>query len=72
MIVELICKDETVVPITALVDGVVLERNQRLNPHILDTPAGYVAVVNPGKKFRAEPDIFQEILLPHQIKSEKE
>ena len=70
MIVELICEDGFVLPITALVDGVILERNQRLCPEILHKPEGYVAVINPGRKFKADPLVFEEILLPHQEKEE--
>ena len=38
VIVEIVCEDEFVLPITALVDGVILERNQRLSPEILHKP----------------------------------
>ena len=48
-------------------EGVILEKNERLTPETLGRPEGYVAVINPGKKFKVGPD-FKEILLAHQLR----
>lgn len=50
----------------ALVDGIILERNERLIPTMLERPEGYVAVINPSKKFRPRPDEMEEVMLAHQ------
>ena len=57
-IVDIVCENHFVLHVIALVDGVILERNQRLSPEILHKPEGYVAVINPGRKFKADPQIF--------------
>ena len=54
-------------PVFALVEGIVLEINQRLTAELLGRPEGYVAVINPHRKFKADPAIFESVLLPHQI-----
>jgi hypothetical protein len=55
-----------VLPVRTLVDGVVIEINQRLTPELLAQPEGYVAVINPVRKFKLDPNVFEEVLLAHQ------
>jgi len=58
LIAEVVCQDGFVQPVYALVDGVVLEINQRLTPELLSRSEGYVAVINPHRKFKADPALF--------------
>jgi hypothetical protein len=66
VIVEIKCEGGEVVPVFALVDGVILEKNQRLSIDLLDKSEGYIAVINPTRKNKISLNEFTEILLPHQ------
>ena len=66
VLVEILCENDFVLPVRTLVDGVVIEINQRLTPAILSQPEGYVAVINPVRKFKPDPNVFEEVLLTHQ------
>ena len=65
VLVDIVCESGYVLPVLALVDGIVLEVNQRLTPALLARPEGYIAVINPVRKFRAD-EVFEEVLLAHQ------
>jgi len=56
VLIEIICEGGEKIPVFCLVEGEKKKKNQRLTPEILGRPEGYVAVINPGKKFKVGPD----------------